>query len=403
MPSAATQLIFSSQKRGRVRVPTRATDSRIKVVDLLRSVSILAVLANHFVGINFNPNQLPPGPVEKFFSVALYRFGLSGAYGVSIFFVLSGFLITRITAERNSNLFELDKKKFYIRRVGRILPLLVLILSIVFTVNLSCAMAHTQDLGQAGTLIFAPDPAKFDLTFFLCLFTLSLNWLYIFSTREFGLQLGILWSIAIEEQFYLFLPLFLRSSGNAKKFVPWLVILILFGPFARWVGNFYARNFTASFTNSFGSFDLIAMGVLLFLVERQFREPLRRKKWLTAFLCLSGFLIGAATYLGTVTGNPTDRVYGPSLLGIGVFLFLLGGLQINFFQKLPGLFTLPGQLSYGMYLYHPLVLYGLWTFFLGRSNVLAFFIYTASTVALAWCSFHYFEEPSNKLIRKRLL
>ena len=99
---------------------------------------------------------------------------------------------------------------------------------------------------------------------------------------------------------------------------------------------------------------------MLFLVERRFKTALTANKWLSSLLCFGGFVLGSAAYFNTATGNPIDRIYGPTVLGLGVFFFLLGGLQIPCFQKLPLIATLPGELSYGMYLYHPLILYLLW-------------------------------------------
>lgn len=380
------------------------TERRIKVVDLLRTISIIAVLANHYFGIQFSPPAENLHFLQKLIGAGLFRFAWSGAYGVSIFFVLSGYLITRMTAERNDDLYLVNRRHFYVRRAGRILPLLLLILSLVLVVVLACGSKPEVELPQSLQVIFHPDISSLNLAFFLSFFTFSLNWLFIFSSHQYGMQLSILWSIAVEEQFYLFLPLTLRTTGNSKRFVPLLLSLISLGPLARWLGNGYQeRTFAASFTNSFGSFDLIAMGVLLFLLEGRCRTALNSRKWLSPCICLAGFTIGTVTYLTTVTGNPLDRIYAPTLLGVGVFLSLLGGLQIRRFQSLPNWLTLPGELSYGMYLYHPMVLFLLWPFLLGKDSSIGFPIYVLCTVGLGWLSFHFFERPMNRLIRMRFI
>jgi len=385
-------------------VPTNPQEDRIKIVDLLRTISILAVLANHFFSINFSPSSQAGGVAEQFFRPLYMRFALSGAYGVSIFFVLSGFLITRMTASRNSNIYLVSRRQFYIRRAARILPLLILIFSFVLIVNVSCALVPDGNVPQQLSIIFSPDMHKFDWKFFLCCFTLTLNWLYIFTSYNYGMQLGILWSIAVEEQFYLLFPLWLRTAGNYKRFTSLLIILIILGPIARYLGNFYeGPKFTASFTNSFASFDLISLGVLLFFTEQKCRNFLSRSKSISVALCTFGTILVTATYFATTTGDPTNRIYGPSVLGVGVFLCLLGGLQIKEFESIPKPITMIGELSYGLYLYHPLVLFLLWPILLGKSALLGFFLFVTTSVFLGWASLRYFEHPVNRLIRKRFL
>ena len=379
-------------------------DNRIKVVDLVRTISILAVLANHFFSVDFTPGVTVTDPVESSINAFLMRCGLSGAYGVAMFFVLSGFLITRMTAVRSSDLYQVDLRQFYIRRAGRILPLMMLILTLTATVNLTASLAPGANIPQQMALVFNPDIKHFDFTFFACLLTLSLNWLLIFGQTDYGMQLGIMWSIAVEEQFYCFLPPSLRAARNTKRFVPWLILLICFGPIARWLGNQYTPNsFSASMWNSFGAFDLISMGVILFLVERRIKPRLTEKPWVSRALCAFGMLLSVLVYFNTTTGNATDRIYGPSLLGMGVFFFLLGGLQLKWFQYLPALLILPGELSYGMYLYHPLMLFVLWPYLFGKAKLLGFLLYCLGTIVIGWFSFKFFEQPVNKLVRKRLL
>ena len=174
---------------------------------MARAVSIIAVLANHFFSIQFAPLTIYSNPIFRFIDQGVFRFAISGAYGVSMFFVLSGFLISRMTAERNDDLYRVDVRQFYIRRVGRIVPLLLLILSMVLLVVLCCSTLPPEAAQEQMPLqtVFTPTTSNFDLLFFLSFFTLSLNWLFIFSGRSYGLQLGILWSIAVEEQFYFFL------------------------------------------------------------------------------------------------------------------------------------------------------------------------------------------------------
>src|ERR1700759_2254066 len=89
-------------------------------IDLLRAVAILTVIANHWVlSYLAVPSAAPWDEV-------LRRIGGHGFYGVTLFFVLSGFLITRTTMAREPDLFSLSVRGFYLRRIARIQPLFLL-------------------------------------------------------------------------------------------------------------------------------------------------------------------------------------------------------------------------------------------------------------------------------------
>ena len=98
------------------------TVKRLQVVDLVRAFAILIVLAHH---LGLATISKP----SKSFSLAYlwYRVWINGYFGVTIFFVVSGFVITRLIASEPGGLFNPDFKEFYIRRIGRIFPLLVLV------------------------------------------------------------------------------------------------------------------------------------------------------------------------------------------------------------------------------------------------------------------------------------
>jgi peptidoglycan/LPS O-acetylase OafA/YrhL len=145
-------------------------------IDGLRAISVLGVI---------------------FFHAGLYPFG-GGFVGVDVFFVISGYLITRhINSELQSNSFSL--RNFYERRARRILPALLFVIAL--TVPLAWAWLLPQDLKSfsqsvVATLIFASN-------------------LYFWRTTDYFSQQSEMrpmlhtWSLAVEEQFYLLFPLLL--------------------------------------------------------------------------------------------------------------------------------------------------------------------------------------------------
>ena len=98
-------------------------------IDILRGVSILLVLIHHF--------NIPYKLHDTFLSIPIGGGSLStliarnGNYGVNMFFVISGFLITQHTLQRSGSLAQIKLKDFYIRRIARIIPCLVLLVAMV--------------------------------------------------------------------------------------------------------------------------------------------------------------------------------------------------------------------------------------------------------------------------------
>ena len=141
---------------------------------------------------------------------------LSGGFlGVDVFFVLSGFLITDLLVSQYDRLGRLDLKDFWSRRARRLLPALALMLTVV------TAAATVIEPGQRASLRLA----------LLAAVTYTSNWYQILHHVSYFASLGLftapppldhLWSLAIEEQFYLIWPLLL-----------WLLILRLNGRRAR--------------------------------------------------------------------------------------------------------------------------------------------------------------------------
>src|SRR5258708_1670484 len=86
-------------------------------IDVLRAVAILIVMALHLV------NSRLPAPSTSSWDNVFIRFAGHGTYGVELFFVLSGFLITRAAMAREPNLFTMSARDFYVRRIARIQPL----------------------------------------------------------------------------------------------------------------------------------------------------------------------------------------------------------------------------------------------------------------------------------------
>lgn len=369
---------------------------RLKSIDFARTISILMVLTHHF-GISRDPSNL--SVVYVMFMDFMAAFGRHGAYGVFTFFIVSGFLIARITDLRYGSLFDIDVRDFYVRRIARIWPLLFLVIAIdLFLVY----FANSHNLGGVRAIdqILTPKPSLYDPTFFVSILTFTTNVLLQVRFNEYGLVWIILWSLAVEEQFYLCFPWLCRWTRSIKNMTSILVIVFLSGMLCRAVAH-SASGLTAGLLHSFCHFDLLALGIGLFLVNEIFAERLKARQGLASVLALSGFVVAAATYYFAKESILLHYVFAQSVFGLSVFCFLLGALNLNAFSRLPSIAVLPGFLSYGIYLYHPIVLLFVGVA-LSAERTFQFATYILVSVSIAGLSYLLYEKPFNKLIVRAL-
>lgn len=352
----------------------------LQVIDLVRTFAILSVLAYHFYGTP------PSGPVFQWF---WSPFSGNGVYGVFVFFVVSGFLITRLMDGKKEELFHPRFRNFYGRRAARILPLLLV------HVAIGAAIIHNV--------------THFEDLFWISIFTFSFNWYQAFHPNPVpGLYWGLLWSLSVEEQFYLFYPLFLRSLGKIRRLVWFLTFLIGFGVLWR---SFYlwlpSQSSVFFYKTSFGAFDQIAIGILLFLSAKYWRAYLLVRKALSLTLCFLGALFLVLDYGWTNTNLQGNDIYSPTLAAAGAYFFILGGLHLPWFESgfwTP--FTWPGKFSYGIYLFHPLLYSKIFYPFIyvpllrTQDTFFAFLLFIVFVTSIMGCSFYFVERPINQTIRR---
>ncbi|MGH9571963.1 MAG: acyltransferase family protein, partial [Candidatus Acidiferrales bacterium] len=187
---------------------------RLDGIDLLRGLAIFFVLMNHV-----NIRLLGAGVLyTKFLPAQLVHFLVwNGQLGVQIFFVVSGFLITSITLRRWGQLSKVDLRDFYVFRFARIAPLLFLLLAILAALHFTSVprfivQAKTGGLGRAllAALTFHVNVLEARRGY------LPANW-------------DVLWSLSVEEMFYLFFPLACRIFGRSKLFLLMLVTFVVLG------------------------------------------------------------------------------------------------------------------------------------------------------------------------------
>lgn len=364
------------------------------MVDLVRTFSILAVMAYH---LNF---VQPMGSLSPWATALWIRVSNNGHMGVSVFFVISGFLITRLIARQEEEPWHPNLREFYSRRIGRLIPLLT-----VVCLAGAWMIYHAPPQTPQYEHCFKTPEAVIGLAHWLTIATFTFNWyITLFCTQHLymGLQWDILWSLSIEEQFYFFYPLLIRFLKREKDLATILVFLILFGLITRGINIFLYPDLLSY--NSFQNFDMIALGCLLYLSSARWGKGLQKNGLLCVGLCLAGLSLAISVYLHISPGPELwSYWFGRFLLGLGLFVFLLGAMAGNWFKSsYLKVLALPGHLSYGMYLLHPLVLYFMWDLLKAQNVWIGFLIFTISTTLIAYVSFKFFEMPMNLWTRKQI-
>ena len=352
-----------------------ARDARI---DMLRGVSILLVLLHHF---NIPYSLKDTGLAALLGWPFLHALARNGNYGVTMFFVVSGFLITRNALDRWGGLDRIRPGAFYTLRAARILPCLLLAL---LTVD-ALALAGVQIFGNradAAVSLWTVNAAA--LTAWVNVLIVQHGWI--------NYPLGVLWSLSVEMAFYLLFPLACLALRRGWALAALAAGLIVAGPLYRLASQGEAGAYLYGYA---ACFDAIAMGCCAAVLARPVRRPGRPAVRAIIGAAMAGCLawpIGQSNVLGT-----TAMAFGTALL-------LLGGATAS--GRMPGPCALAacGRLSYEIYLFH-LVVLGLirgWAppaLASGDARVALLAVYLAASCAAGWLVARWWSEPANAALR----
>ena len=348
--------------------------ARVAGLDGLRAVAVIVVLLFH----------LTPG------------FAIGGYLGVDIFFVVSGFIITRLLLIEHVSTGGIRLGAFWLRRARRLLPALVVLLLVCSTAALAVGGDVLVDLG--GQLVSS-------LTF-------SSNWYFIVTGSDYfaGTAPELfrnLWSLAVEEQFYLVWPLVLLllvlrmprparvvllAVATAASAAAMTLLLVPGSPTSVYYGTG---------THAFG----LTLGALLAVVSRWW--PTRALEWprgarrglgVAGVVALAGLLVLTAVMPGDADWSYRGGLFAVAVLtAVLIAAFLVPASPLARAIDAPPLRWI-GERSYGIYLWHWPVFVLLaaalptWTTDAGLAWALGG-VATAITVGAAALSFRFVETP----------
>ena len=351
-------------------------------IDSLRALAVLAVIIYH-VDVNYLPG---------------------GFLGVDLFFVLSGYLISSLIIKEYRKTGSLNLYNFYIRRARRLLPAVYFMI----TVGLVVMVLFNEVLLRKSHL-----DAIFGYIY-------SSNWWYIFHKLDyfdsFGAQSPFkhLWSLAIEEQFYMIFPLLFLLVNRKKKskdgtyklnknflyVVLGLILVSLIAHILLFDINNISRIYFGTDTRAF-SLLVGVVGAILYPMERLHTKVTPQQNMLYSVVSLVSIATLITVMIYTSEYNTLLYRGGFLLVAIlGLIVIISSGKQHTLMSRLlsfkPVVFI--GKISYSLYLWHfPVLVLTTPVSEIGNPNIFFVILRIVLTFAVAIVSYVFVETPIRKL------
>lgn len=309
------------------------TNRYIPGFDGLRAVSVLLVVMNH-AGIQ---DLLPDG---DFWQVHFWRL-ICGETGVMVFFVLSGFLITRLLLTEKAEKGKIDVLKFFGRRFLRLMPALFMFLLVI-------TVLHQTGIVNVNSRAFLA----------------AMFYFYNFLPQEFNVvELTHTWSLAVEEQFYLIWPFLIRFCP--ARIFPVVLLFLLFAGLLFLIALPGIRIGTANgevlLTEAYRPMRWLLPAAIPILFGALFAwKSFGQHRPIALFSLKNAWLIGGLLFLSPLFAEISVMHLTWFSQSLGVSFMLAGiyyaptSLLTQILEWKPLRFT--GQLSYGIYIWQGLFL-----------------------------------------------
>ncbi|GAB3049889.1 acyltransferase [Acinetobacter apis] len=370
---------------------SKKRDPPNEFIDVLRFISIMLVLIHHFnIPYKLSDTWITFSILDHSFITLLAR---NGNYGVTMFFVISGYLITFHALQRWKELKNIDYKVFYLLRCARIIPtlfLLVIVVNILGMFGLKPFITQTShELPMIQSLVNLAA-----LTFWMNILIIHEGWV--------NYALGVLWSLSVEEVFYVIFPLL--AICLKKEYFFYVVCLVVIGICP------YFRALTITDENGaylyhyLSSIDGIAFGCLTALISR--RVSITKNSHYFKYVMMMCLIL--IYFSGPIRET---CVWGVSAFSLCSSVLILTSVshpipvQDNLISRV---IKRIGRNSYEIYLFHLVILGLIKVVYLpqetsGNIKLLLLLTYLVVTFLFSFYIEKFFSHPINYKIRKRLI
>ncbi len=343
----------------------------LKGLNGLRAIAAISILISHVSQKEYSNFSNSIIPIK------------TGFDGVTLFFVLSGFLITYLLLNEHQKS-NIDVKKFYVRRILRIWPLYYLIIALTLLI---CYLYHDKSEVFSNSILY-----------------------YLFFTANipFALAQGLhllmhFWSISVEEQFYAFWPWFIKIFKN--KLLISIICLLLFLFSIKLLTRFFLGKedffYKIIVVTRFHCMLLGSIAAVIYFQNFHKILNFMTNKFVQIFFWLL-FLSLTFNFL------KIPAIINAEITSIISVFIIIGQVENNDFKFSLETKTLNylGEISYGIYVIHPLVIYLVsknydykaHSYF--ENNMFIYFSVTILTIVFSKFSYEFFEKKFLKMKRK---
>jgi peptidoglycan/LPS O-acetylase OafA/YrhL len=349
---------------------------QIPSLDGLRGTAIALVIFGHACA-----THLAPAFLDRPFLTSL------GNVGVRLFFVISGFLITTLLLRDIEQHGQIRLRTFYLRRTLRIFPAVFFYIGVIWLLYLAGLIDLTFKLGSRQYVESAVPDLIHAITF-----TQNYN-------HDYNWYFNHLWSLSVEEQFYLLWPFTLFFLGARRGFIVGIVILLA-APIIRGAMYLFGSGPEIALSREFQAVaDALATGCVFALMHNRLSENTAYVGFIQRWAIPVAIILVALGYGIAFMSRPLAYVFGGTFANIGMVLLLQNIVrypdqlvgQICNFKPLAWI----GVLSYSLYLWQQPFLYfgsSAWVCSFPQNIFLAF--------AAAMASYFVIEKPFLRLKEK---
>ncbi len=351
-------------------------------LDILRFCAFLGVYAVHAVSIP--QRTLTDHHIPTLIGEAMTSLVRAGSYGVDLFFVLSAYLITELLEREKTATRTISLKSFYIRRILRIWPLYYFFLALAAAVPF---LNPGREFGSPQVLLFAV---------FLG------NWSFYFLGWA-GYVAIPLWSLSVEEQFYLFWPPLMKRLPR-RGLIAVAIGLIVIANLSRYLALWRHDGTRHIWTSTFAHLDSIGAGVL---VSMWLKGKTPNLHVATRIAMLLAAVAAFAVRGHSVGLEPADRLYPwETIIQYPLVVVACAATLVAFLGmpvRAPALVYL-GRISYGLYVYHLTCIFITDRLLRGDPGILhaslRIVISLGMTIAISALSYAFLEKPFLRIKRR---